>query len=444
MSLSNNNNGNENLLKKHKTAFIISTTLLVTILLTLVIVIIIFSQKSENDVSDTNNTSTEIITENNNESTETTLSTEANTTNSEYIGLWYMEGCGENELQIYSIDSSTVSFSIFYYGLWNSRVLTASIDSDIAYFCDDEIDGTLTLGEDIIILNVTTSSIPNKPSQYTEIYNTRTSNSTQQNTETSVVEPYVLQINNPSLLIYDSPNYNGSVVSEITDQGKYTIVEEFYDESSKSSWGKLKSGIGWINLQDAIYSSEQTITTQQPTETTTEATTEFIAEATTEIATETLTESTTEVAETTEADNTSETTKELDGVLIEGCIYGCGEEHSITLDGITYHWYDRYEERDYNNTECYDYIDIYSFSVHPTGHSNDINDYDFFYDDHAITYDIFTTGDVSFGWKTYDEDGYYIGVTFARMLSISEKSKGTSTIPNLHYTYYAELYPYGL
>ena len=67
-------------------------------------------------------------------------------------------------------------------------------------------------------------------------------------------EPYIIQVTNPKLYIYDSPSYSANVVGEITDKSRYTIVEEYIEPGQTSIgyiWGKLKSGLGWINMYDA-------------------------------------------------------------------------------------------------------------------------------------------------------------------------------------------------
>lgn len=68
-------------------------------------------------------------------------------------------------------------------------------------------------------------------------------------------ESYTLHIDNPELFIYDAPGYDANIVGKITDQKSYTIVEEYVEEEDgyiTYTWGKLKSGAGWINLYDAI------------------------------------------------------------------------------------------------------------------------------------------------------------------------------------------------
>lgn len=65
--------------------------------------------------------------------------------------------------------------------------------------------------------------------------------------EENSFEPYTVKVENPYLTIYSGPGYGYSITGSITDMSVYTIVEE----DSAHTWGKLKSGLGWINLIDA-------------------------------------------------------------------------------------------------------------------------------------------------------------------------------------------------
>lgn len=66
--------------------------------------------------------------------------------------------------------------------------------------------------------------------------------------------PYEIQVKNSSLSVYEGPSYNYSVIGTITDNGTYKIIEESKEisENAVTTWGKLESEIGWINLDDAI------------------------------------------------------------------------------------------------------------------------------------------------------------------------------------------------
>ena len=50
--------------------------------------------------------------------------------------------------------------------------------------------------------------------------------------------------------IRSGPGENNDVVNVIEGQQAVTIVEKYYDEVTYDTWGKLKSGLGWINPSD--------------------------------------------------------------------------------------------------------------------------------------------------------------------------------------------------
>ena len=57
--------------------------------------------------------------------------------------------------------------------------------------------------------------------------------------------PYTYTINNYCLPIFKDSRYDSDITGYITDKGTYTIVDQ------SGNWGKLKSGAGWINFDDA-------------------------------------------------------------------------------------------------------------------------------------------------------------------------------------------------
>ena len=145
---------------------------------------------------------------------------------------------------------------------------------------------------------------------------------------------------------------------------------------------------------------------------------------------------------------------ELEGVLIDKLIYGCGNEHTQVIKDVTFHWYDRYERRDSKNTKVIEYMDIISFSMHyevfelsPSWSNNEW----------VVTYEVNTTSTVTFRWKTYDKDGYYLEDALTGMYQlngssitggwIDGKCRGESKVTGQLLgtsTSYAEFYPYGL
>lgn len=62
---------------------------------------------------------------------------------------------------------------------------------------------------------------------------------------------YKVKVISDKQTVYDSVKEGKKVVARITDNGVYTIVEEA-EGSYGTKWGKLKSGLGWIYLDDIV------------------------------------------------------------------------------------------------------------------------------------------------------------------------------------------------
>lgn len=60
------------------------------------------------------------------------------------------------------------------------------------------------------------------------------------------VNGYLVKVNVAALNIRSGPSLAYSIVSQINDYGVYTIIDE--KKNGDISWGKLKSGAGWISL----------------------------------------------------------------------------------------------------------------------------------------------------------------------------------------------------
>lgn len=60
--------------------------------------------------------------------------------------------------------------------------------------------------------------------------------------------PYILTLPREGRFVYQEPSYDSPVVQPMP-HGAFTVVEEVYD-GQNFLWGKLKSGIGWICLDD--------------------------------------------------------------------------------------------------------------------------------------------------------------------------------------------------
>lgn len=66
---------------------------------------------------------------------------------------------------------------------------------------------------------------------------------------TSSFESYLQKVENPDQPIYSGPGYHYDYVDTVRQAGTFTIVEEARDIDG-NLWGKLKSGLGWIDLSD--------------------------------------------------------------------------------------------------------------------------------------------------------------------------------------------------
>jgi hypothetical protein len=60
--------------------------------------------------------------------------------------------------------------------------------------------------------------------------------------------PIVVHVNIDDLIIRKGPGTNHDKIGKCTGIGAFTITEVKDGKGSKSGWGKLKSGSGWISL----------------------------------------------------------------------------------------------------------------------------------------------------------------------------------------------------
>lgn len=59
--------------------------------------------------------------------------------------------------------------------------------------------------------------------------------------------PYRQRVTRPDEMIFSGPSYDHFCVGTVREAGVYTIVEEV-DDGEGHLWGRLKSGVGWIDL----------------------------------------------------------------------------------------------------------------------------------------------------------------------------------------------------
>ena len=63
--------------------------------------------------------------------------------------------------------------------------------------------------------------------------------------------PYLVKVSITDLNIRKGPGTNYAKTGKYTGTGIFTIVEEQSGKGSKTGWGRLKSGAGWISLDFA-------------------------------------------------------------------------------------------------------------------------------------------------------------------------------------------------
>lgn len=63
--------------------------------------------------------------------------------------------------------------------------------------------------------------------------------------------PYMVQVTISDLNIRKGPGVNYDKIGKFTGKGVFTVVEVKTGKGSKTGWGKLKSGAGWISLDYA-------------------------------------------------------------------------------------------------------------------------------------------------------------------------------------------------
>ena len=188
--------------------------------------------------------------------TETTTTAEPYADVSSYIGFWHKESVGyDRELTISSVKKNHIIFSLWYYRIDSLEDVPATLENNTAYFDTGDVQGYLTFEDDIITVAITKSSRVYMPAEVMTFDGRHDHSWEYEGFDTAAdFEPCIIEVTNPKLSIYDSPSYSGNVVGEITDKSRYTIVEEYIEPGQTSighTWGKLKSGVGWINMYDA-------------------------------------------------------------------------------------------------------------------------------------------------------------------------------------------------
>lgn len=187
----------------------------------------------------------------------------------DYLGYWNIKDNTTIELAINNITSDKVQFTL-YHKLDSIENVIALLDGNVASFSDNSgkgiVKGNLTFEKSFITLHIVESDQHPYIHVGTQKFDSRhkeswqsSENSTNEPAEASTntnvneptahadVEPYTVKITAPSVTIYSGPGKSYSIVDTITGGETYTIVAEARD-AEYNWWGKLKSGVGWINL----------------------------------------------------------------------------------------------------------------------------------------------------------------------------------------------------
>lgn len=102
----------------------------------------------------------------------------------------------------------------------------------------------------LVVAEGTDETIAVEESSTSEAATSKTAGSSEASSQSQVgsaVQSFTVDIKKQGLVIRQEPSLSGEVVTDI-DPGTYTIVETTQKEGH--SWGRLKSGQGWISLTD--------------------------------------------------------------------------------------------------------------------------------------------------------------------------------------------------
>ncbi len=211
--------------------------------------------------------------------------------------------------------------------------------------------------------------------------------------EQPAFESYALKVQRNALSVYDKPGYNsGNLLYDITDRRTIIIVAETVvrENGNIRKWGQLQSG-GWVSLTAAdVVDDEEAAGANGPG-----------VDHNAEIPQDPAASS---PEHTTES--TPKAPPSLDGTLVDDAanVYGCGREHTAEVNGIRFHWYDRYEHRSKDNTTVFSSIDILSFTMRYSKQETSVHQNDLWYIDYEI--DVSGGSSAKLRWFAYDENQY--------------------------------------
>ena len=106
---------------------------------------------------------------------------------------------------------------------------------------------TETFVEDTAAEDPTVTTTEETPPTVMEEASTEEETQQRPTEESGNAVPYLQDIDCADQSVYSGPGYDYSFVGTVRKRGTYTIVEEAED-SEGNLWGKLKSGMGWVDL----------------------------------------------------------------------------------------------------------------------------------------------------------------------------------------------------
>lgn len=171
----------------------------------------------------------------------------------QYLGEWKPGlGDGYTSITIHSLDEEYAVFDLWFYRLAFFECVGGPISGNTVTFSthgsseDSGITGILTFAESGILLTIQRSDFSDLPPMDI-LYEFHEEVSDNNSPQTQAV-PYIVHLQSP-IPIFELPIYDIAYLFYTAEAGAYTIVEETYDESG-NLWGRLKSGAGWIQLDN--------------------------------------------------------------------------------------------------------------------------------------------------------------------------------------------------
>ena len=352
--------------KKASTTIMIVIIVLLIVSLGILVCLYIFNQK-DSDKSPLQSTAESTITEISSD----TSSAESTLNPDDYLGFWHLEN-GPVELAIKDISDKKVNFS-YWSEAYGQIEMTAHLDGSVARFSYNQdgisLKGFLTFNPDSIAFDITESN---------DIFLSDISYIFKQRSQQTWIQSYDDTI----------PEENYEFESYPSDQ--YPNYEEYpnYPESPEA--------------EAPDYISEPDISSWDP---------------------DTVTSSDNSQEPDTSVSSPSSLEPEEPEVELKQNVFGVGKEHTQTVNGVTFHWYDKYVHKYVSGKKIYE-VAIHSIEFF----YNPGNTYTSPYYWCSFEMEVLSGNSIHFRFNEYDEDGYFLNETplilYHGMSEIQGKCKG--------------------